>query len=80
MRAMFWPVKVNPNPTVLTRFGRVVHWIGCGLAALFVLLIPAIATNGDPIASNTVGFVLVGAWAIGLFLAGRALRYILGAE
>ena len=80
MRAMLWPVKLNPNPTVLTRFGRVVHWIACGLAALFVLLIPAIATNGDPIVSNTVGFVLVAAWASGLFLAGRALRYVLSAE
>lgn len=80
MRAMFWPTKVNPNPTVLTRFGRVVHWVACGLATLFVLLLSAIATNGDPIASNTVGFVLVGAWAVGLFLAGRALRYILSAE
>jgi hypothetical protein len=80
MRAMFWPTKVNPNPTVLTRFGRVVHWVACGLAALFVLLLPAIATNGDPIASNTVGFVLAGAWAVGLFLAGRALRDILSAE
>lgn len=80
MRGMFWPMKVNPNPTVLTRIGRVVHWIACGLAALFVLLIPVIATNGDPIASNAVGFVLVGAWGVGLFLGGRALRYILSAE
>lgn len=80
MRAMFWPTKVNPNPTVLTRFGRVAHWVACGLAALFVLLIPAIATNGDPIAGNTVGFALVWAWAVGLFLTGRALRYILSAE
>ena len=80
MRAIFWPTKVNPNPTALTRFGRVVHWIACGLAALFVLLVPVIATNGDPISSNTIGFFLVGAWAVGLFLAGRALRYILSAE
>lgn len=80
MRALFWPTRVNPNPTVLTRLGRVTHWLACGLASLFALLIPLIATNGDPLTSNGVGFILVGGWAVGLFLAGRALRYILSAE
>lgn len=80
MRAIFWPTRINPSPTVLTRFGRVVHWIACGLAALFVLLIVGIATNGDPMTSKTVGFVFAGLWAVGLFLAGRALRYIFSAE
>ncbi len=28
-----WPNKPNPNPTTLTRFGRVLHWI----AACFAL-------------------------------------------
>ena len=27
MLRFFWPSKLNPNPNVLTRFGRVLHWI-----------------------------------------------------
>lgn len=80
MRSLLWPTTLKAEPTVLTRTGRVLHWTATGLASLFLLLIPAIATNGDPVDQNIVGFVFAGAWATGLFLVGRALRYILSGE
>lgn len=32
----FWPTKLNPNPGVLTRFGRVLHWIAAVVAAITI--------------------------------------------
>lgn len=29
-----WPSKLSAEPNVLTRFGRVCHWLGAGLAGL----------------------------------------------
>lgn len=75
-----WPSKANQNPGVLTRIGRVLHWIATGLAALFALLAVGVVTNGDPLAQNTFGIVLSLIWAAGFFLAGRGLRYILSGE
>jgi hypothetical protein len=32
----FWPSKLKAEPGVLTRFGRVLHWIGTGLSVLLL--------------------------------------------
>jgi hypothetical protein len=80
MRAIFWPTRPNPNPTAITRLGRVLHWIACGIAGLFVLVMFAAATNGDSLQSNIYGIVLCAFWAVVFFLAGRVLRYVLSAE
>ena len=80
MRAIFWPLKANPNPTAMTRFGRVLHWTACGLSACSALLIIVVMTNGDGLAENISGVVMIALWSAAFFLGGRALRYVLSAE
>jgi len=33
----FWPSKLKSEPGVLTRFGRVLHWVGTGLTLLLLV-------------------------------------------
>ena len=80
MRAIFWPTTPNPNPTAITRLGRVLHWIAVVIAALFIVLIIGIATNGDSIMSNLTGYVICLFWAGVFAMGGRGLRYILSGE
>ena len=89
-----WPTKLNPEPGVLTRFGRVLHWIG---TLLFILVIIAtvigagtgvyqLATNavsyyGTPYGPTTLISSATGfVLGFALYLVSRALRYILSGE
>lgn len=90
----FWPGRLNAEPTALTRFGRVLHWIGCGffiLVGIGVLIgiasgIYQFATNavsyyGTPLALGTLmnsAVAFIGALVI--YLGSRALRYIFSGE
>jgi hypothetical protein len=63
---------------VAARLGNVLYWLGCGIAAIFVLLTIVIAMSpgffGDAIVfySFLSGIIAVLSW-----LAGRACRYVL---
>lgn len=90
----FWPGRLNAEPTALTRFGRVLHWIGCGffiLVGIGVLI--GIAFGVYEFATNAVGYygnpsapvtlmnsavAFIGALVV--YLGGRALRYIFSGE
>lgn len=74
----FWPTKLNHDSNALVRLGRVLHWIGSGLAAvssgigLFVALTQP---------SNAgIAFAFFGGFAALTYLACRALRYIFSGE
>jgi hypothetical protein len=30
MRNLFWPTRIKPEPGVLARIGRAIHWLGTG--------------------------------------------------
>ena len=75
---MFWPTKLNTDLRVLTRLGRVCHWIGTILAAILVFGAIALAA-GQP--SQAVAYLtLIGGAGLVVFFIGRALRYVLSAE
>ncbi|MBK8840879.1 MAG: hypothetical protein IPO30_20020 [Hyphomonadaceae bacterium] len=90
----FWPGRLNLEPTALTRFGRVLHWIGCGffmIVGIAVLIGIALgvyqfATNavgyyGDPLAPGTlIGSASAFIAALLIYLGSRALRYIFSGE
>ena len=70
---LLWPTRLNPAPSVVTRLGRAIFWLGYGLAAL--LAYSAVANAGPD------GYWVVPAFAAGLFaLGGRITRYVLSAE
>ena len=78
MSSFFWPKKQNSAPTVLTRLGRVLHWIGAGLgAAATVIALGVALTRPD---DARVALAFFGSAAALSYVAGRALRYILSAE
>jgi len=78
MRAIFWPTASNPNPSALTRFGRVIHWIGATIAGLlFVAVAFALLAEDTPMWD---GVIVVGFWLIVIYFGARGLRYILSAE
>jgi drug/metabolite transporter (DMT)-like permease len=84
MRNFFWPTTRDPAPTGFKRFGRVVHWIGTGLAAAIVVF-GVVATSDHWQNTGYLDDVWKGLAATfvcaALFsLAGRALRYIFSGE
>jgi hypothetical protein len=84
MRAFFWPTNVKPNPGVIARFGRVLHWLATIIAIAVVLAglwayftwEPTPYSQKRPL--DVVGGTMLGSM-IGYFF-GRALRYIFSGE
>ncbi len=86
----FWPNKLNPTPGVLTRFGRVLHWLATVLAVCVLALVVTSAhyylTNsyytrdGSGLTYAVQFAVNFGMIALLIYFAGRALRYVLSGE
>jgi hypothetical protein len=57
------------------RLGNVLYWLGCGIAAIFALLLAAVVFSPGTEAfwyGTIYAVIAVGAW-----LLGRACRYVL---
>lgn len=74
----FWPTEPDPDPGILARLGRVLHWLSIALGAFFVAGgLAIVLVDGLHEFSGGFGFVLGG---VMVALAGRGLRYILAGE
>ena len=89
----FWPNKLNPNPGVFTRLGRVIHWIATVPAAIMLAgaafflwqgLYTQFVSRVGYYSGSPEGYfgMALGAltFAVVLYFAGRALRYIFSGE
>jgi hypothetical protein len=74
----FWPSKLNPTPNVLTRFGRVLHWLATVIGLVWFVGWASVSGQYDSQWPFYVAFGAVTGFPI--FLAGRALRYIFSGE
>ena len=79
MLRFFWPTKLNGEPDTLTRFGRVLHWIATALALLAASL-GVLLTITSVGSGREAGIVLGSSFAIIVYFAGRALRYVFSGE
>lgn len=57
---------------MVERLGNVLYWLGCGFAALSLVLGAVVAVAESPVALIAGGVFAIGAW-----LLGRAARYVL---
>ena len=46
--------NVKPEPNLLARLGRLLHWIGLGWAALLLLASPFVASVFSPVPAGSV--------------------------
>lgn len=60
---------------MLGRLGQVIYWAGCGVAAFCVLIACIIVLNPGHDAWFFIGLWLAG--AMGVWLSGRAVLYVL---
>jgi len=72
MPEWFWP-ESKPEPSIAARVGRVLHWLGYGLA-IWILIVAG--------TSNTAHLGLVEAIGLAAVFAvvGRMARYIFASE
>lgn len=90
-----WPSQLNPEPTALTRFGRVLHWIATGLFALIAALAVGLAAfsiyvfndqraynyaDQQYLLNSLTWIAAILAFGGLVYLAGRAFRYIFSGE
>lgn len=74
-----WPAELNPDPGVIGRLGRVLHWVG----VLFGLLVAGVVwfsfsqMDGTDLPPLAAGCVAAAAF---FAMAGRGLRYIFAGE
>lgn len=76
----FWPRYLNPQPWLMTRVGRLAHWLAISVAVCSggMIAILGIETH-DPVLEPQ--YLLAGAALfIGIALVGRGLRYVLANE
>jgi len=82
--SLLWPTNIKLEPTALARFGRVGHWFFAGTATL-----SAVAgvwdgwnqrASPDGYGPNYTGLWLGLMAGAGLWLAGRAFRYVFSGE
>lgn len=60
---------------MISRLGKVLYWLGCGVAVLLLLLAAVIVLDPGNDAPFWIGCYI--ALAVGAWLLGRAARYIL---
>ena len=94
VRNLFWPRKLNQNPSGFTRFGRVLHWIGAAIffpvgvgvligvgVGAFQLVTNQVSYYGTPLGPTTLAVSLgIFTMVLALYLTSRALRYIFSGE
>jgi hypothetical protein len=56
------------------RFGEVVYWTACGLAAVFMIVGIVVFAHDGELAAGVVGGIT---FALPIWLAGRACLYVL---
>ena len=80
--SVLWPETRNPDPTVITRLGRVLHWSATIVAGLWAVacLYGAATTQGGDAGSLIGGLVVVVVFGGAIYFAGRGARYILSGE
>jgi hypothetical protein len=65
--------------SVLTRLGRVAHWIGLACAALFLMASVVAAIFGADASARLLWVIFLPVAAL-CYIAGRAVRYVLADE
>jgi len=83
-----WPTRLDPDPTAIVRFGRVLHWIGTILAIAVIAIGALIVANyalgwmgsATVLRDVALGSCVTLAFASVVYFAGRALRYIFSGE
>ena len=75
---LFWPTRLNHDSNALVRFGRVLHWIGTGLATVSSGIGLFVAQTQPSNAG--IAFAFFGGFAALTYVAARALRYIFSGE
>lgn len=74
----FWPAKLNHDANALVRFGRVLHWVGTGLAGISSVIGLSVAVTQP--SNAPIAFAFFGGFAVLTYIAARALRYIFSGE
>lgn len=78
---VLWPARRNPEPNVLGRLGRVVHWLALVGSALWVLACAGSAVVSGFYRQDVVAAVVAAPiGAVTIAALGRAVRYVLSAE
>lgn len=78
MHAFLWPKEIKPEPRGVARLGRVLHWV-ITAGALLVMIGCAYTylTGEEWERQSALAGLVAGA---GLFIVGRAARYIFAGE
>ena len=88
----FWPTKLKAEPSGIARLGRVLHWMALIAAITFLGAAGWLDWLGQTSPNNgwtyesyslesAAGALLLPAMAAtGIYLAGRAVRYVLAGE
>ena len=79
--SFFWPRHPKADTTALIRFGRLLHWLLTGSAAVCVvasLVSPPRFLDGS--ADYPTGLLIGLSFAIPLAILGRGARYVLSGE
>jgi hypothetical protein len=76
---LFWPKAIKLEPRGVARLGRVLHWAITFAACLTVIgcAYHYLTTSNDWDRQSALAGMVAG---IGLFMFGRAVRYVLSAE
>jgi hypothetical protein len=76
---LMWPSKVTANPSFVQVLARIAHWAGAVVGVFYVgkMLIYLYEAHGSPDWSKVFQLIVLGA---GIFLGGRAFRFIVGQE
>lgn len=70
-----WPERPDPEPSLIARMGRVLHWGLAGIAAILAMV--AIGLGLENRWEGAAGTLATG---VGCWFFARALRYILSGE
>ena len=77
--SVLWPNNATVNPTFVQILIRIIHWV-CAAAAIYFTyrsIAYLVDAHGQP---NWTEFTALAGMAVGLWLGGRGLRFILGRE
>jgi len=76
MPNLIWPRALSPDVGATGLIGRIVHWLGVGVAVAFLVTALGFAVDGW----STAEAAVLAAAAIALALAARGARYLLARE
>jgi hypothetical protein len=76
----FWPTKIKAEPGAFARLGRVLHWLCVAIAAIAVFINLSNYINATQGYEREYSLQFAGIVGGGLFMLGRAIRYIFSGE